>query len=112
MSVDSVYVISCPEWTENNGYVCFIQGYVEPLDTAKRNVEGHPINMCFNCNSGYIGNLYVMSRTDSGNTLITVFEFPFSHMEPEVASVISIDGFPRDIIAPSLGEYLIVLTSD
>ena len=112
MAGDSIYMVSCPEWTEDNGYVCFFQGYIEPQGNIKRNIEGHPIDMCFNGNSGYMGNFYVMSRTDSGNTVITVFEFPFSHMEPEVASVISIDGFPRDIIAPSFGEYLIVLTSE
>jgi hypothetical protein len=109
---DSIYMVTCPRWTETNGYVCFIQGYIEFLGMENRNVEGHPIDMCFNGNSGYAGNLYVMSRTDSGNTVITVFEFPFSHMEPEVASVIYLDGFPRDIIAPSFGEYLMVLTSD
>ena len=75
-------------------------------------VEGHPTDMCFNGNSGYAGYLSVMSKTNSGNTVITVFEFPFSYMEPEVASVINIDGFPRDIISPSFGDYLIVLTSD
>lgn len=112
MPGDSIYMVSCPRWTRSNGYVCFIQGYVEFQELVKRNVEGHPIDMCYNSSSGYAGNLYVMSRTDSGNTIITVFEFPFSHMEPEVASVIYIDGFPRDIIAPSFGEYLMVLTSD
>lgn len=109
---DSVFAVSCPEWTENSGYVCFIKGYIEFQDITTMNVEGHPIDMCFNDNSGYSGNLYVMSRTDSGNTVITVFEFPFSHMEPEVASVIYIDGFPRDIISPSFGEFLMVLTSE
>ncbi len=112
MNADSVYMICCPEWASANGYVYFIQGYVDPELTAQVYVEGHPIDMCFNANSGYLGNLYIMSRTDSGNTVITVFGFPFSHMEPEVVSVISIDGFPRDIIAPTNGEYLIVLTSD
>ncbi len=112
MNADSVYMICCPEWTGANGYVYFVQGYVQPGLTARVYVEGHPIDMCFNANSGYLGNLYIMSRTDSGNTVITVFEFPFSHMEPEVAAVIHIDGFPRDIIAPSFGEYLMVLTSD
>ena len=112
MTGDSIYMVSCPRWTGSNGYVCFIQGYVEYVNKIQRSVEGHPIDMCFNRNSGYSGNFYVLSRTDSGNTVITVFEFPFSHMEPEVASVISIDGFPRDIMSPSYGEYLMVLTSD
>ena len=112
MNRDSIYIVSCPVWTGDNGYVFFVQGYVVPEITKRMYVEGHPTEMCFNSNSGYLGNLYVMSKTDSGNTVITVFEFPFSHMEPEVAAVISIDGFPRDIIAPSFGEYLIVLTSD
>ncbi len=112
MGGDSIFIVSCPEWTENSGYVCFFQGYIEYMDMKRMYVEGHPIDMCFNGNSGYSGNLYVMSRTDSGNTIITVFEFPFSHMEPEVASVIYIDGFPRDIISPSFGEYLMVLTSE
>ena len=112
MNQDSVYIVSCPVWSGDNGFVCFIQGYIVPDVPLKIDVEGHPIDMCFNANSGYLGYLYVMSKTDSGNTVITVFEFPFSHMEPEVAAVISIDGFPRDIIAPSFGEYLIVLTSD
>ena len=109
---DSVYVVSCPEWTSDNGYVFFVQGYVIPQNCATIYVEGHPTDMCFNRNTGYAGNLYVMSKTNSENTVITVFEFPFSYMEPEVASVINIDGFPRDIISPSFGDYLIVLTSD
>jgi len=109
---DSVYVVSCPRWTSNNGYVCFVQGYQAPQQKRTINVQGHPTEMCFNNNTGYAGYLYVMSRTDSGNTVITVFEFPFSFIDPEVVSVISIDGFPRDIIAPSSGEYLMILTSD
>ncbi|MCD4775985.1 MAG: hypothetical protein K8S15_08030 [Candidatus Aegiribacteria sp.] len=112
INMDSVYVVSCPEWTGDNGYICFVQGYVVPVDIVKIDVEGHPIDMCFNSNTGHAGNLYVLSKTNSGNTVITVFEFPFHYMEPEVASVINIDGFPRDIAAPSYGEYLIVLTSD
>jgi hypothetical protein len=112
MNQDSIYIVSCPEWTSENGYLYFVQGYVVPLDTLIKDVEGHPIKMCFNNNTGYAGNLYVMSKTNSGNTVITVFGFTASHMEPELISVISIDGFPRDIIAPSNGEYLIVLTSD
>lgn len=112
MNADSVYIVSCPEWTSENGYVYFVQGYYLPENTVRIDVEGHPVDMCFNASSGYLGNLYVMSRTNLGKTVITVFEFSFSHIEPEVAAVISIDGFPRDIIAPSFGEYLIVLTSD
>jgi len=112
MNQDSVYIVSCPVWSGDNGFVCFIQGYVVPNDPLEIDVEGHPVDMCFNSNSGYLGNLYVLSRTNSGNSVITVFEFPYSHMEPEIAAVINIDGFPRDIIAPSFGEYLIVLTSD
>ncbi len=112
MEQDSVYMICCPEWTDSNGYVFFVQGYVAPGITTRVDVEGHPIEMCYNDNTGYLGTFYVMSKTESGNTIITVMEFPFSHMEPEVVSVISIDGYPRDIIAPSFGEYLMVLTSD
>ncbi len=112
MEQDSVYMICCPQWTSPNGFVFFVQGFVVPELTTKVYVEGHPIEMCYNDNSGYSGTFYVMSRTDSGNTVISVFEFPFSHMEPELVSVINLDGFPRDIIAPSFGEYLIVLTSD
>ena len=112
MNQDSIYMVSCPEWTSDNGYVCFVQGYVEYQSDIKMNVEGHPMDMCFNRSSGYAGNLYVMSKTNSGNTVITVFGFTISHMEPQVVSVINIDGFPRDIVAPSFGDYLIVLTSD
>jgi hypothetical protein len=112
MNEDSVYMICCPEWASSNGYVYFVKGFFVPERTNKVYVEGHPIEMCYNGNTGYSGTLYVMSKTDSGNTVITVIEFPFSHIEPEVVSVINIDGYPRDIIAPSFGEYLIVLTSD
>ncbi|MCK5117110.1 MAG: hypothetical protein KAR44_10950 [Candidatus Aegiribacteria sp.] len=112
MEQDSVYMICCPEWTGSNGYVYFVKGFVVPERTNRVDVEGHPIGMCYNDNTGYSGTFYVMSKTDSGNTVITVMEFPFSHMEPEVVSVINIDGYPRDIIAPSFGEYLMVLTSD
>jgi hypothetical protein len=112
MNQDSIYIVSCPEWTSENGYVFFVQGYVVPHNGAPIYVEGHPTDMCFNGNSGYAGHLFVMSKTNSGNTVITVFGFTISHMEPEVVSVINIDGFPRDIISPSFGDYLIVLTSD
>jgi len=112
MNQDSVYMVSCPQWNSDNGFICFVKGYIEPLETAVANVEGHPIDMCYNSESGYAGNFYVLSRTDSGNTVVTVFEFHLSHMEPELAAVINIDGFPRDIIAPASGEYLMVLTSD
>lgn len=112
MNQDSIYIVSCPEWTSENGYVFFVQGYVVPQNSATIDVEGHPTDMCFNGNSGYAGYLFVMSKTNSGNTVITVFGFTISHMEPEVVSVINIDGFPRDIISPSFGDYLIVLTSD
>lgn len=112
MDQDSVYMICCPEWTASNGYVYFVQGYIDPGLTNTVHVAGHPIDMCFNDNTGYAGTLYIMSRTDTGNTVITVIEFPFSHIEPEVVTTISLDGFPRDIIAPTNGEYLVVLTSE
>ncbi|MEN8209702.1 MAG: hypothetical protein ABFR50_10690 [Candidatus Fermentibacteria bacterium] len=109
---DSVYVVCCPQWSASNGYLYFVRGYAVIETVASVNVEGHPVDMCFNPGIGYLGYLFVMSRTESGNTVITTFGFSFSHMEPEVVSVISIDGFPRDILAPSNGEYLMVLTSD
>lgn len=113
LNVDSMYAVSCPLWTGDNGYVCFIQGYLNPVSTTHVNVEGHPVDMCLNSNAGNAGNLYIMSKTNSGNTVITVFGLKFSpYFEPEVVSVININGFPRDIISPSTGEYLIVLTSD
>jgi len=112
MEQDSVYMICCPEWTSPNGYVYFVKGFVVPELTTRVDVEGHPIKMCYNDNSGYSGTFYVMSKTESGNTVINVFEFPYSHMEPELVSVINLDGYPRDIISPSFGEYLIVLTSN
>ncbi|RKZ09303.1 hypothetical protein DRQ25_06930 [Candidatus Fermentibacteria bacterium] len=109
---DSVYVVCCPNWSSANGYLTFVRGYVDIESSARFDVTGHPMDMCFNLSSGYLGYLYVMSKTDSGNTVITVLGFPYSHTEPEVIAVINIDGFPRDVIAPSDGEYLIVLTSD
>lgn len=112
MPGDDVFIVSCPEWSEENGYICFFRGYVETLEETTESVEGHPIDMCFNANSGYSGNLYVLGRTKSGDTVITVFGFPLSNMDPEMVAVINIDGFPRDIIAPSFGEYVMVLTSD
>jgi len=112
MGQDSIYVICCPEWNDDNGYVYFVQGFILPDITLKVYVEGHPVDMCFNSNAGYLGNLCVLSKNNAGNTVLTVFEFPFSLMEPEVAAVISIDGFPRDIVSPSFGEYVMVLTSD
>lgn len=114
MNRDSVYAVTCPEWTSNNGFVFFVQGYVEHLFDTKISVEGHPTEMCFNGNIGYAGNLFVLSRTDSGNTVITVFGFPSSYLyiDPEIIATMSLNGFPRDIVAPSNGEYILVLTSD
>jgi hypothetical protein len=112
LNQDSVYVICCPEWNSSRGFIHFVQGYVEPTFDMKIFVEGHPIDVCFNRNAGYSGYLSVLSRTDSGNTIVTVFEFPYSYTDPEMLAVISMDGFPRDIISPMDGRELIVLTSD
>ncbi len=109
---DSVYAISCPDWTAANGYVYFVQGYIDPQLSVSLDVEGHPTEMCYNPNIGYAGNLCILGRTDSGNTAVTIVEFPYSFIDPAVTAVIDIDGFPRDIIAPANGKYLLVLTSD
>jgi hypothetical protein len=109
---DSVYAVSCPVWAGDNGYLYFVQGYENPDSTRFADVQGHPTDMCFNSNTGHMGNLSVLGKTNSGSTVVTVFEFPYVLYEPHTASVISIDGFPRDVISPSTGEYLIVLTSD
>lgn len=112
--IDSCFAITCPQWSGDNGYICLARGYVDPetVELTTEPVEGHPVDLCFNPSTGYAGLLSVLSRTDSGNTVVTVFGFSQSYLDPELEAVIELDGFPRDIISPGNGEYLIVLTSE
>ncbi len=115
MTSDSTFAVSCPRWNSDNGYLRIFRGYVQPDSTVGPvtvMVEGHPVAMSFNGSSGYAGQLSALSRTDSGNTAVTVFGFTLSHMDPELEAVIELDGFPRDIISPGNGQYIIVLTSE
>ncbi|MFO8182758.1 MAG: hypothetical protein R6U39_01160 [Candidatus Aegiribacteria sp.] len=112
--IDSSFAIACPQWSGNNGYICLARGYVDPetVELTTEEVQGHPVDLCFNPSIGYAGMLSALSRTDSGNTVVTVFSFIQSYLDPELEAVIELDGFPRDIISPGNGEYIIVLTSD
>lgn len=115
MTSDSIFVVSCPRWNADSGYLRLFKGYVLPDSTVGPvtvMVEGHPVAMSYNGNSGYVGQLSALSKTDSGNTAVTVFGFTLSHMDPELEAVIELEGFPRDIISPGNGEYIIVLTSE
>jgi DNA-binding beta-propeller fold protein YncE len=109
---DSIWVISCPEWGSENGFVRLVQGYVIHDNRIKVDVDGHPLEVCFNRNSGFAGNLSVLSKTGSGSTMVSIFGFFMSYMIPELKASIQIDGYPRDIISPSFGDYIVVLTSD
>ncbi|OPL18384.1 MAG: hypothetical protein AVO35_05940 [Candidatus Aegiribacteria sp. MLS_C] len=110
--LDSCFAVGCPEWSGENGYVCFVRGYVDSVDITRVEVEGHPVDLCFNGAAGGVGRLYVMSRTEGGTTAITVFGFTFSYLEPELVGTVFLDGFPRDLASPGDGDELIVLTSD
>lgn len=115
MTSDSIFAVSCPQWNADSGYLRLFRGYVQPDSTVGPvtvGVEGHPVAMCFNGSSGYVGQLSALGRTDSGNTAVTVFGFTLSHMAPELEAVIELDGFPRDIISPGNGDYIIVLISE
>lgn len=115
ISSDSTFAVSCPRWNADNGYLRLFRGYVQPDSTVGPvtvGVEGHPVAMSFNGNSGFAGQLSALGRTDSGNTAVTVFGFTLSHMDPELEAVIELDSFPRDIISPGNGQYIIVLTSE
>lgn len=111
--VDSCFAIACPQWTGDNGYICLARGYIDPetVELTTEPVEGHPVDLCFNPSTGYAGTLSVLSRTDSGNTVVTVFGFTQSYLDPELEAVIQLEGFPRAIISPGNGEHIIVLTS-
>ncbi|MBN2608577.1 MAG: hypothetical protein JXA64_05630 [Candidatus Fermentibacteraceae bacterium] len=110
--IDSSFAVACPCWTGDHGYVCTCRGYLDTLIVTSREVQGHPVDLSFNPTPGYLGYLHVLSRTDEGNTVISVFEFPLSYTVPELVTTVQLDGFPRDIISPGDGEYIIVLTSD
>lgn len=114
LGIDSCFAIACPQWSGDNGYICLARGYVDPetVELTTEPVEGHPVDMCFNPSIGYAGMLSVLSRTDAGNTVVTVFGFTQSYLDPEPEAVIELNGFPRDIISPGNGEYIIVLTSE
>lgn len=110
--LDSCFAVGCPEWSDENGYVCFVRGYVDSVDIFRVEVEGHPVDLCFNGTAAGSGRLYVLSRTEGGTTAITVFGFTFSYLEPELIGSVFLDGFPRDLVSPGNGDELIVLTSD
>jgi len=110
--IDSSFAVSCPCWTGDHGYVCTCRGYLDTLIVSSHEVQGHPVDMSFNQTPGHLGYLHVLSRTDDGNTVVSVFGFPQLFTEPELITTVQLDGFPRDVISPGDGEYVIVLTSD
>lgn len=108
---DSVYAVCSPEWNGDGGILHMIQGYVvfsAPTHTA---VQGHPLDMCFTGSTGLSGNLFVLSRTDEGSALISMYEFPSDYRHPELAATLSIDGMPIGMVHHADEEYVAVLTS-
>ena len=107
---DSCYAVGCPRWSGGGGYIKLVSGYVDPVQTEYHTVEGHPVDITSNSFGG-TGQLCVLSRTDAGSTVVTVLEFPFSYLEPQVAATVELDGFPQDIACSANGEYIIILTT-
>jgi len=108
---DSNFCIACPEWSEEDGFLAFVDGYVDSPEIYIESVNGHPIDICSTPDGR---DLYVLSRLGSGNTLVSVFRYCDSDSitVPEFLTEIQIDGFARDFASYSEGEYILVLTSE
>jgi hypothetical protein len=104
---DSCFCVACPNWGGEDGSVKFFNGYIENTGSRRENIHGHPIDICSTSDGLH---LYVLSKLDSGNSLVSVFEYRSA--VPEFLTEIEIDGFPRDFASYAVGEYLLVLTSD
>ncbi len=110
--VDSVYAISCPQWSSDRGYVELVQGFMVPQTSGKCYLPGHPVDMCFTPGALSEGVLFVMNRTGSGGTVVSVLEFSEGYLQPRVMAELDLDGFPRDIEVSFTGDCFVVLTSD
>lgn len=112
MTSDSLYAVCCPKWDSSSGKVLLISGYMVPQELLSIGVEGHPLEMCFNGQSGESGYLSVLGRTDSGSTVLSVFALDFYHVDLEQVCSMELDGIPIDLASPGDGRYIVVLTSD
>jgi len=112
MTSDSLYAICCPRWGSPSGKILLVRGYEVPQELLSRSVEGHPVEMCFNGQSGESGYLSVLGRTDSGGTVLSVFALDFYHADLEQVCSMELDGIPIDLASPGDGRYIVVLTSD
>ncbi|MBN2586299.1 MAG: hypothetical protein JXR55_03320 [Candidatus Fermentibacteraceae bacterium] len=110
--IDSVYAVSCPQWSSDSGYVMLVQGFMVPETSGRCNLPGHPVDMCFIPGASPEGLLFVMNRTGSGRTVVSVMEFSEGYLQPRVIAALDVDGFPRDIESSFYGDHLFVLTSD
>lgn len=108
---DSVYAVCSPEWNSAGGVLHMIQGYVVFSQPTHTPVQGHPLDMCFTESTGLSGNLFVLSRTDEGGAVISMYEFPSGYMHPELAATLSLDGMPIGMVHHADEEYVAVLTS-
>ncbi|MFO8184575.1 MAG: hypothetical protein R6U39_10440 [Candidatus Aegiribacteria sp.] len=108
---DSVYAVCSPEWNSSGGVLHMIQGYVEFSQPTHTAVQGHPVDMCFTESTGLSGNLFVLSRTDEGGSVISMYEFPSDYRHPELAATLTLEGMPRGIVRHAGEEYIAVLTS-
>jgi hypothetical protein len=110
--VDSVYAMSCPQWSSDSGYVVLVQGFMVPQTSGKCYLSDHPVDMCFIPGASPEGVLFVMNRTGSGGTVVSVLEFSEGYLQPRIMASLDLDGFPRDIESSFSGDHLLVLTSD
>jgi len=108
---DSAYAVACPDWSSDQGYVRLVYGYVVPtVVTPRVYVEGHPVGLCFSRLLGQDGLLFVLCRTESGNTAVSILGFDSGDPTPKVQNVIHLTGKPMDMELQS-DSRLVVLTS-
>ncbi|MFO7950309.1 MAG: hypothetical protein R6U36_08065 [Candidatus Fermentibacteraceae bacterium] len=99
---DSMWAMARPEWTQSSGSVLLCRGVDYSIDSREIPFDSRPQRVCW---EEYSDLLYVGSRTDDGNTLISAW----SPESSQVTAEVKLDGFLQDMAVTPGESRLIVL---
>jgi len=99
---DSTWAIARPEWSQPGGSVLVCRGAEYAISTTELELGGRPQRVCWD---EYSDLLYVGSRTEDGNTLISAW----SPEGSKVVAEVELDGFLQDMALTPGESRLIVL---
>lgn len=101
---ESIWVVTHPEWNNDNGSVSICTNYSFPEVEAVQ-VTGHPMQICSVPGTTMF---YLLSYLGNGESLLVGINYLTRRVEAEVP----VDGYPWDITSHGNGEFVLALTAE